>query len=550
MSVLDTFYLIFKTDASGASNDVKALDRQIAELAAKQDKRNEAENKQLKELRKQRQEMTRDLNDQRKAVEETGGAYVKMIESAASAVGAAVSFGAIKTGVLNAADFNRQLSIMAGNTGRNAQELKAFSFAFKQLGGDAQDAIGLFSTLSGASQETGLPMPSLEKYIRRVREDVKKLSGSPQSQLAYLSQSGFTTPAQQRLALMSDEEYEKLRKQSNDRTELTKREAEVADEYAQSWSKVQDQMDGLFTIIGSDVLPVVKALNDSISGFLGHLKSNKAEMYGFFATMAAGATLAAGAVAKLVAARGLVGAAGAVIGGGALAVGAGAAAGSIYFHKEIADWIDGLLHGKEDAATRSRFKGGAPKGAMAFWMSQGYDRESAAVMAAQEHAESSGRPGARNVNNRGGLQYGLYQWSENRRRLIRDGLGIDVASASAEDQRKAAAWEMQNMGIADRLKSARGIDAKSFIATSEFENPGNNAFESARRAQMAMGIASSFPLNAAGSTTNSATANVKIDRIDVHTQATDAHGVAQGITKELGWQMNMALSLLDNSWAR
>jgi hypothetical protein len=546
MTILDTFTILFKSNADDLKKGAKEAEKAVKEL----------------------EDRTKGAGEQ---AEKLGSNFVKIVESGAAALGASLSLGAIKTGVLNAADFNRQLSIMAGNTGKNAQELKALSFAFKQLGGDAQDALGLFSTVSGVAISNNQPIPSLDAFIRRVREGVKMYRGNRSAELAYLEANGFNTPAQQRIGLMSDEEYEKVSKQSHERAELTKREAEVADEYAQSWSKVQDQFDALYTIVGSDVLPVVKALNETIAGFLDHLKSNKAEMYGFFAAMAVGATAASKAVASLAlsAARaGLAGTAG-TAGAGAAAAGvlgtlwkgAKAAASRFALYEFITEgypaiakysfeggrWLGDKLTGKPSRAASFA----QSKSAMDFWTSQGYSREQAAVIVANETAESGGNASTHHMDSNGRMSYGLFQWNTpSRIQRILKNTGIDVRTASAEDQRKAAAWELEHTGIAAKLKRAGSIAEASDVFVHDFENPANWQSQSLKRAQTAMGIASSFPLNSAASTTNSATANVKIDQVVVHTQATDAHGVAQGITKELGWQMNMALSLLDNSWAR
>src|ERR1700684_659048 len=109
MTVLDTFYLLFKSDAKGAQADVAALDKQISALAAKGKSRNEAEVKELQALRKQRAEALRDIKDQTKATDELGGSFVKMVESGAQAATAFLALGAIKSGVLDATRLNSTL---------------------------------------------------------------------------------------------------------------------------------------------------------------------------------------------------------------------------------------------------------------------------------------------------------------------------------------------------------------------------------------------------------------------------------------------------------
>ncbi len=500
MSVLDTFYLIFKTDAKGASNDVKNLDRQISELAAKGKQRSEAESKQLQELRKQRQEVTRDLKDERKAVEETGGAYAKMFESLAVAGGAYLSFAALKSGVLNAADFNRQISIQSQIMGVNTREMKAYAYAVEQAGGTVGGFQSALQAAFGAASSAGLPLPGVDTLMRRYHAAIRGMS--PSGKANYLAQLGVSDPGLVRLLESSDEEFERRIRQGKEHAEVTRQQAKAADEFAESWSRATQSIDQMFSVVSGDVLPAVTKVLDKFSDLAPILKESKVETYGAF-----------GALSGILAGKGV---------------------GS------VVRWLGGKASDPSSADAR-----GGHKAAMDFWISRGYTREQAAVIVANEQAESGGDPRA--VGD-GGTSFGLFQWHDPARRdRILKNTGIDVKTASAEDQRKAAAWELEATGIGPRLRDASGIDQASAIFTRDFENPADWRGQSVRRARMALDIAGSAPFNASSS--GGSTASVKIDQINVHTQATDAAGISAAIGQELNSHLRSAMSNIDDGVA-
>lgn len=225
---------------------------------------------------------------------------------------------------------------------------------------------------------------------------------------------------------------------------------------------------------------------------------------------------------------------------------------------------------------------------MAFWVSQGLTTAQAAGMAAQEMHESGGNPGARGDPEGGVMKaHGLYQWHPDRRAKILAGTGIDVSTASAADQRKAAAWELKNRETAAwrQLQGAATPNAAG-VAGTGFERPGNRAGEEIARGQTAEGIARRYkpagpivetkpeepkPINgltdaqadqilkdrktdpyaidpsfntpaanvpAVGpQSSNDNNSTVHVGTINVHTQANDARGIAKEIHTALSDQI-------------
>ena len=104
-----------------------------------------------------------------------------------------------------------------------------------------------------------------------------------------------------------------------------------------------------------------------------------------------------------------------------------------------------------------------------FWVGKGLAPHMAAGMAAQEVAESGGRPG---VTGDDGQAIGLYQHHADRRALIQANTGIDMTKPDANAQREGAYWELMNSehGARQLLFASKDADQAGRAAT-EFERP-------------------------------------------------------------------------------
>jgi hypothetical protein len=111
----------------------------------------------------------------------------------------------------------------------------------------------------------------------------------------------------------------------------------------------------------------------------------------------------------------------------------------------------------------------AGQASYAFWLGKGLAPHQAAGMAAQEVAESGGRP---HVKGDGGDAFGLYQHHPDRRALILARAGIDMNKPDANTQREGAYWELMNVehGARKLLFASKDPDEAGRAAT-EFERP-------------------------------------------------------------------------------
>ncbi len=106
-------------------------------------------------------------------------------------------------------------------------------------------------------------------------------------------------------------------------------------------------------------------------------------------------------------------------------------------------------------------------GTAAYWASKGLPRGAISALMAQEQAESSGNPLAKNAGH-----YGSVQWSEDRARNILANTGYDVRKDTDHQHHlEAAFWELQNMGLLEPLKSAgtTSSSAASRLLSKKFE---------------------------------------------------------------------------------
>lgn len=518
MSVLDTFVLLFKTDSRDAQNDIKALDKQITDLTAKGQKRDEAENKHLKELRKQRAEATRDIKDQTKEVDKLGQSFVKMVEGVAAAGTALFTLGAIKAGVQHVTDFNSALRVTASILGQNSSVLSAFASAAEFSGGTQEGAIGAYQSLFQYYSARGLNTNDPLKLLTALRKELAQ-RGTPAGKALLLQRLGISDTGIISLAESSDADFQKAISQGQGAALSVDQQQKLRNLKQEEVATTQE-LNKQFGILGAELstylIPALQALNNLLQGITGSAAPQKYNGLDDYLSK-----------------RGWGGFLLDSFTGGAKVLGSAAAG----------------IGGTAWSGAKSIF---GPTGAKSsqsaidFWVSQGYSKDQAAAWAAQEQSESSGNPMAYNQGH-----YGLYQWSEARRKKIKAALGIDVATASAADQRKAAAWEAEQMGLASRIRVSNGAGA-SDILTREFERPYSGAAlnaEATKRAilagKLAIGASSSIPASGVnrGGDKN---ITVKTGDISVNTQATDANGIASNIGSALQKHIAYAINSYDD----
>lgn len=532
MGIINTFYIMFKSNAEDVIKGNKEISRSTKETA-------------------------RDLENTNDKAASLGQSFVKTVEGLASIGGAVAGFNIVKAGINDTANFNAQLKIMGDLTKQNVGTLKQMGQAAAAAGGSATGALADIQGLTNMAAQSGKPLGPVNDYMAAVRDRLKNYS--PNERQAALGRIGINDPGLRwLLSVASDQEYAKRMGRAGQVSPLSQSSADAAFEKIGVDADLGGAKGTFWTKLWDTVKNPVNALNRlRTDATLEGAGSGAGALAGAGAIIG-GSAFGAGGLAKMLLGRGGAGVAArmAGIGLGAGGVAAGSLAGGVMAGGPIVEWLakKGFLNGawglnQEDwngaiemshnkgAALTSRISSGSP--AIDFWVQKGYTpAQAAGIMANMQH-ESGGNPMARGD---GGQAHGLFQWHPDRRENIMKNTGIDVSSAGFMDQMEAAAWEMKN-GRAqfsdEYFRSIGDADAAAAYFSQKFESPANGAIQAMLRGKTALGMVSQLGANPGGNSTS-----VQIDKIEINTQATDANGIAN----EIGQQLHSQLSYLEANY--
>lgn len=534
MTDLDTFYIRFKTDASGAKVDIAALDKQITQLATKGKKRSEEEQKEFKALRQIRKESLEDIKAVTKETDALGDSFKSMAQNAIGAATAFATFGALKAGIVDA---NRlAASLQEINTLYKVSPSKASSYAIalEHVGGNANSMYAFIEAQANAASDARLPF-NLDNVMQTLHNNLKndpgaltkirQVAGGKDAALLFLSNDekfnsaiGFG-----KAHALSDQDA--LAAQAN--------KAALADA-ANSTQKVNAQINTQFS-------GAVQLFSDSVQGFAGLLNGHPIAAAG----VGVAGTIGIAGLAKKILEQAATG-----VGRGLLrnryvqsaliVTGAGIAA---YEYAKTPSSGNGSSTGGSGASNLSN-----KDQISQFWLSNGYGQGAADGWTANAQVESSFGTKLLGYDKK---HFGLYQWSGSRVAQIKNATGIDVKTAGLNDQLRAALWDAQtNYNLTPSNMLGDGAQNGALISNT-FEIPSNNAaglaMEAAKRAKIASSYGNIPSAVSAG--VSGKTVNIKIDDIKILTQASDAAGIAKEVGVELKNQIRMAMSNFDDGVA-
>ncbi|OWK42200.1 phage tail tip lysozyme [Fimbriiglobus ruber] len=567
MTIIDTFYLKFVSDAKGAQADVAALDKQISALAAKGKSRNEAEVKELQSLRKQRAEALRDIKDQTDATDKLGDSFVKMVESGAQAATSFLALGAIKAGVLNATQLNSSLEIQGKLIGQNVGALRAYDAAFEAAGGTAGSFLSIYQSAFAQQAAAGLATPAPKEFLAKIRDGLKQYP-TQQAKEQYFQRLGLPFDASAKSILeSSDAEYAEFEQNGFKNAPLKEDEAKKARDFEKEMAAVQQSLLTAYTKIADDVLP---ALTGGLQGLVGLLNKISQVPGAPEATAVGGALVGGWGVKK---ALGWLFGNGAKVGAGETAAGGAGVLSLPGIAAALA--AAGVAGGVQDAVTgrRDSYLGRASsaiadriarsgekndnKRRIASLLSKGgLSQDNVNGILANLQTESGFDPRAKGDN---GQAFGIAQWHPDRQANFAKLFGHDIRQSTLDEQVQFLLWELQNTHkkAGDALSGADS--AQSGAAFSQlFERPANGLAQAQQRALLAtrianetLGAAASSPLNSSSGVSNTTnggdrSTSVKIDNVNVHTQATDADGMASAAGDALKDHIRYAFSDFDD----
>ncbi len=161
------------------------------------------------------------------------------------------------------------------------------------------------------------------------------------------------------------------------------------------------------------------------------------------------------------------------------------------FLNDVGKWeADKMIKGSQAVADWTYDKnvfGQKSSEAMEFWKTLGYSAAQASALVANEKRESNFNEKARGD---GGRANGIFQWHPDRVEAILKGTGIDVRTANHHQQLRAAAWELENTGMAARLKAINKPDEAGEFVSRKYLRPGVTEMAKDREANIRAKMAS------------------------------------------------------------
>lgn len=544
--ILDTFEILFSTSAKKAREEVVALDKELGDLEKKGKKRSDEENKHYQELSKKRKELLDDLKVQQRETDKLGDSFQNMATNAIGAVTAFATFQGLKNTLIDVNKLNAALAISGDTLGLNVQQLKQYAAAIDKVGGNGQEFEQFVISQAQQNKAKLLPVIQPAQWIDRIRN-----AGSLGR--AFALQSGVPLSALELTDKNQGEFNQALQFGKTQAASFDKNAQKAALENQGAAAATQQVLGNLATQINTRFTSAVTMFNDGVQSFIsmfsGHPGAALAAGVGtgvfggwtvkkiassIFSLFKSSPATGAAATGEGAAGLGLSGIA------GILAAGAAIGSSAWYLLGKEQNFINRTFSKPSSSPTSTS----ARQKIMDFWKSKGYGSGAAAGWTANAQAESSFNPLATNAGH-----VGLYQWSPARRAAIFAGTGIDVATASLDDQLKAAAWEASHMGLSPG-NVPNDPRASAALISNKYEVPSLTASglaaEARKRAQIASGYGLSFTSDTAGLTASGKTVNVKIDDVNVNTQATDAAGIATAVSGELKNQIRLAMSNFDD----
>lgn len=502
MSVLDTFYLLFESDASKLNKGLDESDRRARKTTDEVKKLDEAAYKMGERLG----ETMRSL----------GGALVGFL--AARSLMASFNTAVVEADALDES---------AKALGITTEELSAYSDAVKEAGGSSQGFQGSLRALNQAlatMETTGKSRAA--PFLKQMGIDLDSLSNKGKTAFDFLPQiaDAFADMGRQESLAMGQKigfdigtimmlqggrrELEALIQKHKELGVVTERQGEIAAKYNDSLDDARHALRSMWLGLAETILPVVTRIVEGFTQIVQFVRENHHFVIGLFVALAA-------VIGKLLLPV-IVTTAGAVLAlvspflGVAAVVGVLAGAFALLY-----DDVMNFLEGNDSLIGQLLTK--FPMLAQVFHIIGAVAREVAGVIEAAFKLAGAGI---------------LAMWDH-------------IAA------RVRALWGY----VKSFWDAASSIASKLGGALSNHQFAAPDVAPGVAAGQAMLGLAASTPLNS--QTTNSVTTrrggdrntSVNVERVEVNTQATDGPGIAKSIGGAIGAQMSQAVASYDDGVA-
>lgn len=249
MSILETFYILFKSDTT----DVK---------------------KGVEEVEKLAKQTAKDLEDLDKGTQKVGKSFLDAARAAASFLGASYAAYKVFHGLTESANQAAELGQVSRALGVNVEQLDAWGKAVQRTGGSAQgfqqSLKGLAEHLGGSAQIALKVLPQLAdvfQKIGRIRSfQYGKSLGLDESTILLLQQGRREVEAQ-------------IARQ-RELGVVTEKDTEIAFKYKQSIQETSTSFDQLYRVLARDIIPIFTKFLNVVTPVIQYLILHKDAVIG------------------------------------------------------------------------------------------------------------------------------------------------------------------------------------------------------------------------------------------------------------------------------
>ena len=259
MAILDTFYLMFKSDTKDLKKGADEADKIVNKLE-------------------------KDLKTVGGTINNLGSNFLKLATSAESLIAAVIPNALFAAGIKGAIDLGTELSRTSRVMNLNIEDLQAWSNAVELAGGDAKAFQGTLSSLSErfgtTAQQTLTLLPRYANALSKLNparaQQVGKMLGLDEGTILLLQQGSREV-----------DNMVRKQKQLNVITEANK---ELYLKYDRSLIGVKQSFNGLFAALAIEVLPILIKLAEKTKEWIEFFIQHKDFVIGGFYAIAAGIT--------------------------------------------------------------------------------------------------------------------------------------------------------------------------------------------------------------------------------------------------------------------
>lgn len=263
MNILDTFFILFKSDTSDLKKGQKEADKTTSDLKDK-------------------------LKTTNQDAIDLGESFVDLAQKAAGFIGIALGVGAAVKGIMAAEQGALNVGFFSDSTGIAVGRVDALTQAVQRFGGTTestfgtlkkiQDGLTFFTPLGGAGG--GAPMPTAFSLAARqfglrvapgmsvgdVLDQIhNRFKNQTPSQNLKIGAALGLDEATIRMLQTSDDEYAQIKKSVADIGLLTEQNTKAAEEFYRTWGDINQSIRQTELIIGTNILNFFNKLPDLIS---------------------------------------------------------------------------------------------------------------------------------------------------------------------------------------------------------------------------------------------------------------------------------------------